>query len=345
MRTVAVTAASGPVGRELLALLDADPRVGTILGVDVVEPDMPPASLEFRVADPRDPVLASVLRGADVIVHLAGWVPEPVSEDVAFARSVHGTRNVLAAAEAVGARGVVHLSTAMVYGAHPDNPVPLGEQARLRASADAPAAYHALLAEELVAAFRAEHPGVDVAVLRPATILGGHVDSPATRLLEALRVPGVAGYDPPLQFADVADVAEALRLAASEGLDGAFNVAPDGWLTTEEAEHVAGRRLLRLPETPALGAVSALHRLVGAELAPGELTYLMHPWVVDAGRLASHGWRAERSNREVLRAAAEEHRRWVRLDGLRIRRRDLYAVGAGVVLASAGLAAGALRRR
>ncbi len=345
MRTVAVTAAAGAVGRELLALLDADPRVGEILGVDVVEPDMPPASLEFRVADPRDPVLASVLRGADVVVHLAGWVPEAVSEEVAFARSVHGTRNVLAAAEATGVRGIVHLSTAMVYGAHADNPVPLDEEARLRASADAPAAYHALLAEELVAAFRDEHPEVAVAVLRPATILGEGVDSPATRLLEALRIPGVAGYDPPLQFVDVADVAEALRLAASEGLDGAFNVAPDGWLTTEEAEHVAGRRLLRLPETPALGAVSALHRLVGAELAPGELAYLMHPWVVDASRLEARGWRAARSHREVLRGSAEDHRRWVRLDGLRIRRRNLYAVGAGAALASAGLAVGALRRR
>ena len=345
MTVVAVTGAAGPLGSPLLARLDADPRVERILGIDVTEPEMPVAKLDLRVADVRDPVLPHALEGTDTVVHLASWVPEPVPEEVRFARTVQGTRNLLAAAERVGASGFVHLSTAMVYGAHGDNPVPLAEDARLRANPDAPAAYHALLAEELVSAFMDAQPRMAVATLRPATIFGRGVDSPATRLLEAPRIPAVAGYEPIVQAVDVEDVASAAHLAAAEGLAGAYNVAPDGWLTWDEATSIAACRPLRVPEAPAMGIVTALERAGRREISPGEVAYLMHPWVVDPTRLRDRGWQAAKSNREVLREAAELHRPWVRVSGMRMRRRDLYAGAAATVAAATGAVAWRALRR
>ena len=346
MTVVAVTGAAGPLGSSLLARLDADPAVDRILGVDVVEPDMPVAKLDMRIADVRDPVLPHALDGADVVVHLAAWVHAQVPEEVRFARTVQGTRNVLTAAEKVGASMLVHLSTAMVYGAHPDNPVPLTEEARLRANPDAPAAYHALLAEELVAAFGDAQPSVSVAVLRPATIFGPGVESPVTRLLEAPRVPAVAGYEPTLQAVDLEDVSAALHRVADGRLSGTYNVAPEGWLTWAEATSIAGCRPLRVPEALAMGIVIALDRLLGREVSPGELAYLMHPWVVDPSRLRAAGWQATKSNRDVLRAAAEAHRPWLRMAGVRVRRRNLYAGAAACAAAATGTVAWrAFRRR
>src|SRR5207248_3310243 len=64
------------------------------------------------------PDLKSRIEGVDAVVHLDGGLEE--------------TRALLDAAGAVGATHVVLLSSATVYGAWPNNPVPLTEDAPLR---------------------------------------------------------------------------------------------------------------------------------------------------------------------------------------------------------------------
>nr|MDQ3343881.1 NAD-dependent epimerase/dehydratase family protein [Actinomycetota bacterium] len=71
MTTVAVTGAGGFAAAALLKRLDADRTIEHVIGLDRVEPQMPVAKLDFRVADVRDPRLALALEGADAIVHLA----------------------------------------------------------------------------------------------------------------------------------------------------------------------------------------------------------------------------------------------------------------------------------
>lgn len=345
MTVVAVTGARGRVGSALCSLLAADERIERLIGIDAGEPEMPPAKLDFRVGDIRDPVLAQSIDGADVVVHLATWLDRPVSEDLHFAYVVQGTRNVLAAAEKVGAASFVHLSSAMVYGADAGNEVPLEEQADRRAPPDAPRPYHLLLAEELVAAFARRRPELRMVTLRPATVLGPGVDSPASRLLQAPRIPMVAGYEPPFQFLDADDLVSALHLAVTGRLDGPYNVAAEGWVTAREVAALLGRRPLRVPETPLLSALEAARRAGLTDLGPGLMGYLMHPWVVDGTRLREAGWRAERSHREVLRAAADEYGPWVRMGRLRVRRRDARAAVAGLAIVAAGSAWKAVRQR
>ncbi|QBI18902.1 NAD-dependent epimerase/dehydratase family protein [Egibacter rhizosphaerae] len=338
MTVVAVTPVRGPLGSALLTRLGADPEVSRIVAVDLVEPPVPPGKLELRVADVRDPVLRHAFEGVDVVVHLGALSPagpttgdRPDDDaDGRFARVVHGTRNVLEAAAAVGARGVVHVAPAAIYGAHPDNPVPLPEEARLRAPPDAPAAYRALLAEELVRAFDVRHPDVSIASLRLASLLGPGVDNAATALIEAPRVPLVRGHEPVVQVLDVRDAAAAIHHAVGGHLTGTVNVACDGWVPAAEAAHLVGRRLLRLPETPVTTALAGLRRIGATDLSEGQLAYLMHPWVLGTSRLRHSGWRAERSNREVLRAAGDAHRGYARLGSLRARRRLVYG-GLGTV--------------
>ena len=336
MSTVAVTGATTPAGRALLPRLDADPSVDRILALDVEEPGMPVAKLEFRAADVRDPLLPNALAGADVIVHLAGRCGPEHDEDTMFARNVHGTRNLLAAAHRVGVRKFVHLSSAAVYGAHADNPVPLTESAPLRANPDFAYGYQQLLSEELVAQWQSAHPEVVVTVLRPAPVLGPGVDDFLTRQLEAPRLPVVRGYVPPRQFVHVDDVAAALTLAVTNDLPGAYNVAADGWLPTEELTAVLGRRPFLVPETVAFSAVEQLWARGMTPLPPGALHYVMHPVVLAADRLHERGWAPAHSNREIVREFADAHREYVTVGGLRLRRRQLY-IGA---FAFAGLVAG-----
>ena len=63
--------------------------------------------------------------------------------------NVRGAQTVLTAAAAEGVGRVVLVTSAMVYGAHPDNPVPLAETAPLRADPDTSVAGDLLEIEHL----------------------------------------------------------------------------------------------------------------------------------------------------------------------------------------------------
>lgn len=342
MTQVGVVGASGAIGRALVARLAADEGVTHLVGVDVVEPPMPPGRLAFSLCDVRDPQLERLLEGLDVVVHLPR--AEPLHHTAATRRDlmVNGTGNVLAAAERVGVRGLVHLSTAMVYGARPDNPVPLSEDAPLRADPEFGVAYDALLAEELVAGFAERNPTVAVAVLRPCTVLGPGVDSFVTRHLEGAFLPQVRGSDPVLQVLEVDDLASALALAAVRGLTGPFNVAGEGWLTAAELYGLLGVRPLALPEANAFALAA---RLTSAGLVPVEpvaLRYLMEPWVVSTSRLHEHGWAPRTSQRELIRQLAVRRRHWLAVGRVRLSRRRLRGQAAAALALVAGLI---LRRR
>lgn len=346
--TVAVTGVDSPVGRALLERLDADDSVARVIGIDEREPPMPAAKLEFRRADVRDRLLAVALDGADVVVHLGLDTTPTRAEDTLFARNVHGTRTVLEAASTVGARAVVHLSDGAAYGAHPDNPVPITEDEPLRANPDYPPAYHALLAEELLAEFVAERPETRVAILRPALLLGVGADSVFAQHLESPCIVGIREHRPPLQVVHVDDVAAALHLAVTGDLAGAYNVAADGWLSTDELCRVLGKLWVDVPEAFAFPAMQQLWERGVWPAPPGMLHYLMHPWVLSTAKLHAAGWAPTRSNREVLREFVAERSGWLRAGPLRIRRRHVVAAGGAAAAAFAlgvVLAERARRRR
>lgn len=345
MTTVAVVGAASPVGQALLERLDADPAVSAIIGIDAVEPQMPVAKLTYRPTDVRDQLLALALAGADVVVH-AAFTPSPArAEDAMFAQNVFGTRNLLAAAKRVGVRGLVLVSSAAAYGAHPDNDVPLTEDAPLRANPDFSYGHQRRLVEEDVAAWAEANPTVAVTVLRAAIVLGPGVDHFVCRQLEAPRILTVKGCEPPLQFAHTDDVAAAAHLAVSAGLRGAFNVAAEGWLPLEEACHLLGRKPLAVPEAVAYETTALLWRRGVGPAPPGVLAYLMHPWMVTCERLRAEGWAPEHSNREILREFATTHAGWLSFGTARVRRRDLYLTGFGVVGLLLGLMVGGWRNR
>ena len=80
------------------------------------------------------------------------------------------------------------------------------------------------------------------------------------------------------------------------------------------------------------------------EAPPGELQYVMHPWVVDNAKLKAAGWRPAHSNDEALAQSLEAHRPWVALGRARIRKDDL-AKGAAATLGVVGAMAVARRAK
>jgi nucleoside-diphosphate-sugar epimerase len=340
---VAVTGAASGTGALLTQRLAESDEVKQVLAIDERRGDVTEA--QWHVMDVRDPAIADRLRGADIVVHLAVDVDLGTDPVARTAFNVRGTQTVLTAAAAAGVRRVVLCTSAMVYGALPDNDVPLAEDAELRATADATAVGDLLEIERLGRRAPRAHPGLNVTVLRPA-VLVGNTDTALTRYFESPRLLVVAGSRPTWQFCHVDDLVGALEYAALEKVEGELAVGCDGWLEQEEVEELSGIRRMELPSAVALGAASRLHRLGLTPSPAGDLAYTMHPWAVSGSRLHEAGWRPRWTNEEVLAELLEEVSGRHTVAGRRLGRKDATTLGAaGATVALVGTAAIVRRAR
>jgi nucleoside-diphosphate-sugar epimerase len=347
--TVAVTGAEGLIGRRVVDLLLDDPGVDRVLGLDVGEPGgATRPGLERRRADVTDPGFATQLAGVDVVVHLA-FVLNPSRDEVTMhAVNVGGTRNVFEAARHAGVRKVVYVSSAVVYGAHPDNPLPLREDQPIRPSTPFNYAEHKAEIERWLWPWADAHPDVAVTVLRPSIVAGPGVSNFISRQLDAPRFNAVRGHKPPIQFVHVDDVASAITHVVREDLPGAYNVSSEGWLSFDEVTAISGRSVFEVPEELAFSLAERLWRLGIGEAPAGQVPYLMHPWVVSVDRLLATGWRPTHSNRDALAEMAAEHADELVLGPIHTHRSTVRNVALGLVvlnLAVAGLALARWRRR
>lgn len=298
---IAVTGASGLVGQQLLPRLADDDRVTRVIGLDVREPHRRVRDLEFHRVDIGGAELKPLLEGADVLVHLA-TVVDPIPDEALMARvNIEGTRRVLDAAASVGVHKVIRVSSAAIYGAWPNNPVPLTEDATLRPNPGFAPAVHAAEVERLLGEWREEHPAVTVTTLRSAPVLGAGAERLPSRLLLGRPPLRVRGASPPVQVVHVDDLVAALVLAVTQDLPGTYNVAADGWLNAEDARALLPRSLL--PALPGQLLERLLTRLWASGLGdvpPSVVPYLVHPWVVANDRLKAAGWRPSNTNEEAI---------------------------------------------
>jgi nucleoside-diphosphate-sugar epimerase len=127
---VAITGVGGSIGSRVARRLVDDPRVATVVGLDRQSTKVKGA--ETHVADLESDDITGYLEGADVVVHLASAF-DPSRDGLDSARvDAEMAKRVLKAASHAQVRRLVVVSSAMVYGAWSDNPVPLTEEAPVR---------------------------------------------------------------------------------------------------------------------------------------------------------------------------------------------------------------------
>ena len=346
MPVVAVTGAASGIGRALTVRLAASPDVKKVIAIDGHRGDI--AGVTWRVADVRDPAMAGRLAGVDVVVHADYDLAADSDARPRRAFNVRGAQTVLTAAAAGRVGRVVLVTSAMVYGARPDNPVPLSEDAPLTADTDSSVAGDLLEIEQLARRSPRANPGMTVTVVRPAALVGAGpyaVDTLVTRHFEAPRLLTVKGCAPRWQFCHLDDLVSALEFTVAGRIEGDFAVGCDGWLEQDQVEQISGLKSIELPARLTFGTAQRLHR-VGVTPAPAvDLRYVVYPWVVDCAALREAGWRPRFGNEEVLRVLLDQRHGRHALAGRRIARKEATITAASATVAVIGTAAIVRRAR
>ncbi len=233
---VAVTGASGFIGRPLVARLGAE-------GHEVAASDLK-AGEGVTLLDLRD--RAGVHRWigeaqADVVVAMgaiSGPMVAPDDPELVFASNIGGTLNILEAMRRAGVGRLVFLSSIAVYARRGDrSPVP--EDAAL-ASID-PYSASKVAGEAMVAAYTARF-GLSAISLRVSTVYGPGRATPYIigKLIASARdgsVVEVSGrHDNMRQYVHVDDVVEAIRRAIATPLAGHMPINITGGTYTSEVE-------------------------------------------------------------------------------------------------------------
>ncbi len=231
-------------------------------------------------------------------------------------------------------RAPVHLvlvSSALVYGAHRSNPVPLTEAAIVRPEHEFVFARQLAAVELAIDDWRRDGSDRSVSVLRPAVVMRGAQGSSGET--SALARALAAGYgrrlgreDPGAQFVHIDDLASAVVRCAIERTDGVVNVAPDGWVPGDRVRALGGGRLrLPLPERAVEVITSLTWRLQRGPIPPGLDAYTRSWWVVANDRLRALGWEPTVTNEQVF-VEGTEGAWW---SSVTPKRRQEIALGAG----------------
>jgi nucleoside-diphosphate-sugar epimerase len=334
---VAVTGAARGLGHALASRLASCDRVGRVIAIDDHRGEA--TGVTWRVVDVRDPALAGRLAGVDVVVHTDLDLAPDSDYKARRAFNVRGAQTVLTAAAAGSVGRVVLVTSAMVYGARPDNPVPLPENAPLGADQDGSVVGDLLEIEQLAKRSARAHLGMAVTVVRPAALVGEGVDTLITRHFEAPRLLAVKGCAPRWQFCHVDDLVSALELAVAGEVTGAFAVGCDGWLEPEQLEELSGLKRIELPAGLTFATAQRLHR-AGLTPAPvNDLHFVVYPWVVDCQALRAAGWRPSYDNPAAVAVLLDQRAGHHAVAGRRLDRKDATITAAGATVAVIGTAA------
>ena len=257
----------------------------------------------------------------------------------------HGALGGLSAAlrESPDVRHVVLVSSAMVYGAWENNPIPLTEDALLRPDVEFAFARQLGAAEQLVDAWRREQPGRTATVLRPAIGMAADDTSRLAAALAAGMGQRVGTADPPAQFLHLDDLAAAVLLAAEQQLDGVFNVAPDGWIAGERVRALAGAvPRVKLPDRVSEVVNNLRWRFQRGPIPPGLRSYTRSPWLIANDRLKAAGWQPNVTNEQAF-VEGTEGKWWTMVSPKR--RQEITLVGAALAtLTGVVMVVRALRR-
>ena len=297
---VFVTGGAGFIGSHVARCLqDAGHEVTVLDNLSSGRPELVPSDATFIHGDlKQEDKLVEWLQGQDVVIHLAAFVPVPMSvkQPVAFAENnVVNTVRLLEAMKTARVRRIIFSSSATVYGDPKQLPI---KEDQSVASQSNPYGASKVAAEGFIAVYHRLH-GFDATILRYFNPYGpNELCEPETHLIPNVIRAGLGNRPIPVfwggeQVRDYIFVEDLARAhAAVLGLDGLnyFNVGTEAGVRVKDVLDIV---------TDILG-----HPLVIDDLGerPGDVPAL---YASSARLREATGWQAEVGLEEGLRLTVD----------------------------------------
>lgn len=309
-KTVAVTGASGYIGTRLLRELEKRGD-GRLVALDTRPLALPVHNIVARrmdVSRPIDDILQQ--HRVSTLVHLASAASpdgDAGEGDSTTNANLLMLESVLHSCERAGVYNVVFLSSHLVYGVWPDNPIPLTEDSLLRPNKDYPPSNEKFLCEGAVQKYSLRHPEARLTVLRTPPVLGPSTPPDPSRIFPTAVRPGRRPGSIPFQFLHEDDLARAITTVVDRQTSGTFNLAAEGIATYSEIAEAllpgpkTKRRIPRLG-LPGLPSVDLL-QMPRLERGEGfrQRDVLKHPIILSTGKVKHVlGLRSRYSSLETL---------------------------------------------
>lgn len=267
----------------------------TILGIDTRSVDRVPAhprltSLSMKYSRGN---FENLFRSHkfDAVLHL-GRLSHSSSDSNQLARrlelSVMGTSRILEMCLRAEVQKVIVLSTFHVYGALPDNPVFVSEDAPLQASIKHPELRDVVEMDQICTNWMWKYQNqLSTVVLRPCNIIGTQIQNAMSRFLTNSMALRPIDYNPFFQFIHEFDMAQVLARALDTLPTGTYNVAGSDFISLREALDIVGSKGLPFPITLADGLNNFL-KVFNGQVPAYLLDYLKFSCLIDNKALRQH---------------------------------------------------------
>jgi UDP-glucose 4-epimerase len=273
---ILVTGSSGHLAQVLLPKLCAHPGIKHVTGIDIAAPLYVHNKFEHRQIDVRAPSLTALLAEHDALVHLAFVVLRgKLDAATMHALNVIATQKLFTAAEHIGIKRRIFLSSAAVYGLGEN----LDEDAVFR---PIPGFHYADHKTELEHWFALNQP--DTVRLRPHIILGQNCLPLFRQLLAMPLYVHLPNPQPQLQYVHEDDVAEAILLSLFSDATGPFNLAAPGTFSFKEVIQRRHRFALPLPLWFVKAFLNLAWNITGWGGEPAWLDGMQHSLTLDCTR-------------------------------------------------------------
>lgn len=290
---VFVTGSSSRLATAMLPRLCEEKEIERVTGIDLAPPVYEHPKFLASMMDFREPGLETIVQGHEAFVHLGfvvlrGRRPEQEMFDM----NVTGSLKAFHAARRAGARRLIHLSSAAVYG----QGVHLPEDAPFSPLPGFLYAEHKARLEQLLAL---EFP--ECVRMRPHVILGPGAQPLLKWFLNQPFYLSVPEPHPLFQCVHANDVARAVCMAIFRDVRGAFNLATEDGFTVRDA--LRRRHWMALPLKPYAARAGArlAWRLFGWGGEPSWVDGLTRTLLLNCRRAALElGWRSNFSALDVV---------------------------------------------
>lgn len=300
-KTVLVTGAAGSLAKRVIARLHGRYHV---IAVDFrrkveTDADIPSYKVEMHKRGFEDIFRAHKI---DAVLHIGRIFAHESDRMRRYNANVLGTKKLLELCRKYTVKQVLLHSTYYVYGASAYNPALLDEDAPLKASEVTQDLVDSVEVESLSQIYLWKYPELNITILRPCNVLGPGVKNSMSLLLSRPLAPVLMGFSPLMQFLHVDDMADAMVTAFEQNKPGIYNVAPEDWVSYQDAVAQCGCRRL-----PVLSIPPVLPKLVSnllnwnAFFPPYLINYFKYPVIID-GRLfrETFGWKPKRNLNDIF---------------------------------------------